>query len=87
MTIDREILMDANDKDLPAVALAVNQLTSPQAMRAFLIVALTVTVMVLVIMGREIPQELLFTYGGIVLTLFDAPGVADALTQIGRPRK
>lgn len=87
MTIDRDMLMEKSEKELPAVALAVNQLTSPQAMRAFLIIALTVTVMILVIMGREIPQELLFTYGGIVLTLFDAPGVADALTQIGRGRK
>lgn len=71
MSIDRELLM--SERDLPTVALAINQLTSAQAARWFVVVALTVAIVVLLVLERNVPTEVIGVYGLIVGSLFDTP--------------
>ena len=67
-----EKLLD-REPPLPTVALAIAQLTSAQAARAFVVLSMTLIGAVMVMRGIAIPSELFGLYGLIVGSLFDTP--------------
>jgi predicted cobalt transporter CbtA len=64
------------EKELPNIALAINQLTSPQALRWLVVVALLGITGGLLIMGREVPAEVLGLFVFVLGSLFDVPQVS-----------
>lgn len=73
MTIDRELFM--SEKEVPGIALAINQITSAQALRWLVVLALTGIVGTLLLMGRSVPNELMGMFLFILGSLFDVPDV------------
>ena len=70
MTLDDTI---RTDESLPHAARAVNQLTSVQAVRAFIVYALTLTISCLILLERNIPAEIFGIYGLAVGSMFEIP--------------
>lgn len=55
--IDKEIL--TKDPPIPLLAIVLNQLTSSQTIRAMLVFFSTVTMLIMVIQAREIPDPVI----------------------------
>lgn len=64
------------EKELPNIALAINQVTSPQALRWLVVVALTGVVGGLLLTGRDVPNEVLGLFVFVLGSLFEVPQVS-----------
>jgi len=69
--IDKDILH--RDPPLPAIALAIAQLTSAQATRWFVVVSMVLIGGYMLISGTPIPDTLIGVFGLIIGSLFDTP--------------